>query len=158
MSELQVNGLLDLQRALQDLPLKIERNVMRGAVNAGGQVFRREARANVPIKSGDLRNSIRVSVRVQSKAGTVEGTVKAGNKRAFYAHMVEYGTQAHIIKAKRGGMLRIGGKLIAQVQHPGARAKPFMRPAFDAGAQKSVDAFAEYIRNRLPREVAKLKA
>ena len=157
MSGLEVKGLADLQRALQDLPVKIERNVMRGAVNAGGQVFRKEARANVPVKSGDLRNSIRVSVRVSTKAGRVDGTVKAGDRKAFYAHMVEFGTQRHVIKARKGGMLNIGGRLVSQVDHPGARAKPFMRPAFDKAGQASIAAFADYIRKRLPTEVAKLK-
>jgi len=121
MSELEVKGLADLQRALQDLPVRIERNVMRGAVNAGGQVFRKEARANVPVKSGDLRKSIRVSVRVSTKAGVIDGTVKAGDRKAFYAHMVEFGTQRHIIKARKGGMLNINGRLVSQVDHPGAR-------------------------------------
>lgn len=157
MSELEVKGLVDLQRALQDLPVKIERNVMRGAVNAGGQVFRKEARANVPVKSGDLRNSIRVSVRVSAKAGVIDGTVKAGDRKAFYAHMVEFGTQRHVIKARKGGMLNINGRLVSQVDHPGARAKPFMRPAFDKAGQASIKAFADYIRKRLPTEIAKLK-
>lgn len=157
MSDLEVKGLADLQRALQDLPVKIERNVMRGAVNAGGQVFRKEARAGVPVKSGDLRNSIRVSVRVSTKAGRIDGTVKAGDRKAFYAHMVEFGTQRHVIKARKGGMLNIGGRLVSQVDHPGARAKPFMRPAFDKAGQASITAFADYIRKRLPTEVAKLK-
>ena len=157
MSDIEVKGLIELQRALQALPVRIEKNVMRGAVNAGGQVFRKEARANVPVKSGDLRKSIRVSVRVSTKAGVIDGTVKAGDRKAFYAHMVEFGTQRHIIKARKGGMLNIGGRLVAQVDHPGARAKPFMRPAFDKGSNASVQAFADYIRKRLPLEVAKLK-
>ena len=95
MSELEVKGLADLQRALQDLPVKIERNVMRGAVNAGGQVFRKEARAGVPVKSGDLRNSIRVSVRVSTKAGRIDGTVKAGDRKAFYASCRKSTIRAH---------------------------------------------------------------
>ena len=157
MSDLEVKGLIELQRALQELPVRVEKNVMRGAMNASGQVFRKEARSQVPVKSGDLRNSIRVSVRTSNKTGVIDGTVKAGDKKAFYAHMVEFGTQRHIIKARKGGMLNIRGRLVAKVAHPGARAKPFMRPAFDRAGKASIDAFADYIRNRLPREVAKLK-
>lgn len=149
-TEVRIDGLADLQAALQTLPVKIEKNVLRGALNAAGQVIRREAMVRVPIKSGALRKSIRVATR--SKGGVVSATIRAGDAKAFYAHMVEFGTAAHKITAKKGGLLAIG---VASVQHPGARARPFMRPALDGQARASVETMAGYMRDRIPRELTK---
>ena len=38
MADFQINGLKELQKALQELPARIERNVMAGAVAAGTRV------------------------------------------------------------------------------------------------------------------------
>jgi HK97 gp10 family phage protein len=85
-----------------------------------------------PKDERDLVASIRY-FEVRGGAGAdVAWRVTAGDNDAFYARMVEFGTQRHIIKARKGGMLNINGRLVSQVDHPGARAKPFMRPAFAA--------------------------
>lgn len=121
---------------------------------------------------GALRDSIKISTRVVN--GRVMSLVKAGNEKAWYARFVEYGTRKHWIyaeirpqritrrgtlktmaintmnkKAKRGELV-IGGKFVGeQVIHPGARPRPFLRPALDARAQDAVLAAAEYIKLRL---------
>lgn len=59
---------------------------------------------------------------------------------------MEYGTAAHVIRAKKGRMLAVG---VATVSHPGARKQPFMRPAFDNKQREAVQAFADYLRKRL---------
>lgn len=121
---------------------------------------------------GALRDSIKISVRVVR--GKVTGFVKAGNDKAWYARFVEFGTAKHWIQAKtrpqritrrgvvkmmsintmnrkaRRGELVIGGKFVGeQIIHPGARQKPFMRPALDGRAQDAIVAAAEYIKRRL---------
>lgn len=150
MSELlHVGGLAALERAMGELPLKLERNVVRGALRAGSKVFLQEARRRVPVKTGALRKSIRISVR--RIKGQLVATTKAGNQQAFYAHMVEFGTGAHVIKASKAKALDVGGHPVRSVRHPGAHAQPFMRPAFDLGARGAVDAYAAYIRKRLTK-------
>lgn len=149
-TDVKIAGLADLNAVLQTLPVKVEKTVLRGALNAAGQVLRRDAMQRVPVKSGALKKSIRVATR--SKGGVVSATVRAGDRTAFYAHMVEFGTAGHKINAKKGSLLAIG---VPSVQHPGARAKPFMRPALDARAGASLEAMADYMRGRIPREVAK---
>lgn len=116
MSEVKVKGLADLNRFLQQLPAKIEAGVLRGALRAGAEVVADAARANVPVDTGRLRDSIRVSTRL--RRGRVIATIKAGGptkKRigskksggvkvqydnAYYATWVEFGTAAHKIAAK----------------------------------------------------------
>ena len=154
MADIKIEGLEALYKQLQELPAKIEQNVMRGALRAGQKTFLERARAGVPVKSGDLRNSLRI--KTSSRRGHVTATLIAGDKKAFYAHMVERGTAAHFIKPKKRKSLFFAGLAREVVHHPGAQKKPFMRPAFDQGNREALEATAEYIRDRLPKEFNKL--
>lgn len=153
VSELHVSGLSELDKLLKELPAKIEGNIMRGAMRAGAKVFADRAKQMVPVKSGQLRDSIKVSTR--SKRGRVSATVRAGGKKAFYAHMVEFGTARHFIKPRKRKSLFFAGIAREVVDHPGASPKPFMRPALDGGQVEAVNAAADYIRKRLAKEAAK---
>lgn len=163
----------ELQNMLNTLPAKIERNIMRSALRAGAAVIRDAARENINDDTGALSKSVRVSTR--ARRGEVTATVKAGNKKAFYAHMVEFGTAPHLIevrdedrptrKTRKGekkvsigtmnrmikqGSLKIGENFIGPVvMHPGAAQKPFMRPAIDQKQDEAVRAVGEQIRKRL---------
>lgn len=155
MADFEIKGMAELHKALQELPVNIERNVLRGGLRAAGKVIADAARAQAPVHDGDLKKSIRVSMRTRSKAGWVNANVKAGDKVAYYAHMVEFGTARHWIRPKNRKSLFFAGLARQAVEHPGARPRPFMRPAFDAKAQIAIETMADYIRARLPRELAK---
>lgn len=169
MLEFQIQGLDELKRQLDTLPAKIEANVMRGALRAGCSVLQKEAQARVPVKSGALRNSIRVSfARRSQRYGWLRAHVRAGNKDAWYAHLIEYGTASYYagpggnsvgkpyeIRPKNAKSLFFAGLFSQVVVHPGIRPQPYMRPALDAAAAPALDAFADYVRRRLPRELAK---
>lgn len=149
-------GAQELNAMLQGLPVKVERNILRAALRAGANQFKAAARVNVPVDEGDLRDSIRVSVR--SKGGTVYGSVKAGGKKAPHWHWVEFGTARHKIKAKQEHALSFSGVAVAEVDHPGARAKPYMRPAFDTASAAAIAAVAAKIYERLTKEGLNLPA
>ncbi|MFZ6755760.1 HK97-gp10 family putative phage morphogenesis protein [Undibacterium sp. Ji50W] len=150
-SDLNISGLSDLNAALQQFTAKLEQNILRGALRAGQKKILEAAKFGIHSIDGDLADSLRISVRV--KDGRVVASLKAGNKKAFYAHFVEFGTQAHTIKAKNGGALVFGNKDYASLHHPGAKAKPFMRPAMDGHAQEAVEATADYISKRITKEL-----
>lgn len=162
-----VKGLADLNRLLQDLPAKVEANVLRGGMRAGAKVIADEAKRLCPesapgsvarkigATTGELRRSIRVSMR--SRRGLVQAFIKAGSKKAFYAHLVEHGTASHWIKPKSRKSLVIARLFKEAVLHPGARRQPFMRPALDTRSQAAIEAMADYMRARLPKEFAKVK-
>ena len=154
MSEIEVTGLAGLQALLDELPARIEGNVVRGGLRAAAKVVEMEAKRLCPVgKTGDLRDSIRVTLR--SKHGHISATVKAGNAKAFYAHMVEFGTARHWIKPKNRKSLFVAGLLREAVDHPGAKKEPFMRPAIDGKADEAIDAMAAYLRDRIPKELDK---
>lgn len=150
MTDEAIIGGRELDAFLQQLPVKIERNILRAAMRAGANVFKAAAKEGVPVDDGDLKASIRVTTK--SKNGTVYGSLKAGGKKAPHWHWVEFGTAAHKIKAKPHHALGFAGVTVREVDHPGARARPFMRPAFDSAAAAAIAATAAKIRQRLTKE------
>lgn len=170
VSETSVSGLKELDAALKQFTAKVEGSIVRGGVRAGALAFRDRAAAYIKDDTGALRKSLRVRTRL--KRGKVSATLVAGDKEAFYAHMVEFGTAPHLIKAtgpsgtrnvaarvnrvnKRAGGLAFGGVLVEQVNHPGSAPKPFMRPALDGGQTDAVQRMADYIKKRITKEQLK---
>lgn len=172
-SQVQITGLAELDKLLKDLPTKIEKNIIRGALRAGQKVMLDAARSNLDksgsVKTGELRKSIRIRFQKKSeKFGWIRSYLIAGNKKAWYAHFIEFGTasyysgnlnnskkQPYEIKPKNRKSLFFAGLARQTIVHPGIRPRPFMRPAFDAYNKQSLDSMAEYIRTRLPKEIKK---
>lgn len=167
-----IKGFDALAKTLQELPAKMEARILRGATRAAAKVIEAEVDKRVPRgKTGHLAASVRISTRVRN--GVAMASVKAGNKDAFYAHMVEGGTRRHIISAagkvigqagRRKGRsigistlnrhLRIGVQYIGSfVWHPGAKANPFMENSLKATFQPAVDAARAYVAKRLDQLV-----
>ena len=124
-----------LLKALSAFPKNIQNNVMTGAIRAGANVIRDEARVRVPKKTKALAKSIvsikrRTETRNQVKFSVTPS--KGKNKAGWRAHFVEFGTSK-------------------------MSAKPFLRPAFEVSENKSLDAAKNYIAKRIPEEVAKAK-
>lgn len=150
MADESILGGRALDAALASLPVKVEKNILRSALRAGANEYKKEVRANAPVVDGDLRASVRVATR--AKKGTVFAVLKIGGKRAPHASLVEFGTRPHKITAKDGGSLRIGTALVGSVDHPGADPHPFARPAFDGKSGKAIAAVGAQIRKRLTAE------
>jgi hypothetical protein len=153
-------GLVDLQRVLADLPEKLERNVLRGSMKAGADVIADGARG--ACRSAEVRATITSSARVKGRI--VTALVQTKGDGAYKAPWLEYGTEAHIIRANDGegrtarrlnrlnrkGALMIGTAFVGDaVWHPGAKPYPFMRPALDQRQEEAVRTIGEQIAVRL---------
>jgi HK97 gp10 family phage protein len=139
----KINGARELDELLGELPSKLQAKAMRGAVGAGAKVIRDDARTRVDSKSGDLVAGIRYTTRVDAANGQSTAKVFVSQKKAWYGRLVESGTKPHIIKARNAKALKLhGGRLVEQVKHPGAKPKPFMRPAAETKYPQAVDAMA----------------
>lgn len=152
MSSMHIKGLDELYKALQQVPDKVERNVMRGALRAGAtQELLPEVRANLQhngsVVSGLLLGGLKVST--SARGGKVWAAIKARGRHGYLAVMLEYGVKAHVIAAKKGGFLSFGGYFTKAVMHPGFRPKAFMRPALDGRGLQAVITAAEYMKRRL---------
>lgn len=169
MSNFHIKGGAELDRLLQTLAPKLEKNIMRSALAAGARVIAKEAKANAPVGQpsnvnaklyggypGALRDGVRVTTGF-TKTGTAYASVKAGGKTkkgadVFYAHIVEYGARRHMIKP-RAKKMKIGNQFIAgAVTHPGVAPRPFMRPAVDTKLPEALLAVTMQIRKRLAKE------
>jgi len=140
-----------LDALLQTLPANMEKNIMRTALRAGAAVMMAEVKQRIPVASGKLAASARITTKYSK--GNVSASAKVGNSVAWYAHLVEFGTRAHLIKAKAPNTaLRFGGQTVREVMHPGTQARPFMRPAADAGLTPAVAAVQAKIRQRLTKQ------
>ena len=149
MAELtHVKGLSELVKAMEVLPVKVEKNILRGALRAGMNTVKPVAQQGVHQISGKLAKGLKVGTK--SKGGTVIANLKATGQHAFIAHMLEFtGARPHRITPKIAKAVSIGGRIYSAVNHPGFTKKPFMRPALDQQAQAAVIAAAEYMKNRL---------
>jgi HK97 gp10 family phage protein len=87
-----------------------------------------EARRRAPVDTGRLRSSI---VSRAENSGRSIGYVVGTNVN--YAAAVEYGTAPHVIKPRDKKALFWPGAAhpVAQVNHPGTRPQPFLRPAIE---------------------------
>ena len=169
-TERNVKGLAELDAVLKSLPAVLEYNVVRSSLRAGLKPVQQAAVALVPKDSGALAQSIKIKLQAKSKKyGWVRYHLTAGDKRAWYAHLVEFGTASfytgsgrskrrpYEIKAKDGGSLKFGNAgQVEKVTHPGAKPSPFMRPALDANTDAALQAFANTARRRTESEIRKL--
>lgn len=124
-----------------DLLKQIRENTPEG-LYAGGEMLLEAAKNRVPTGgTGDIANSGYVAIEGKS----TYQSKKTNNKQAkvpkngavvgfadFRALFVEFGTKPHKI-GKPGQPLRLpdGTFVRGPIQHPGAPAKPFFRPAYD---------------------------
>lgn len=74
--------------------------------------------------SGKLRNDIKIRRRGKGMSALV-GVFS--NERGYIARFLTFGTKAHEIKGKNGGLLRLrGGTLARSVNHPGMKPHDFL--------------------------------
>ena len=139
--EVEVTGLDELAKKLDNIPYKFAQRIQRTALQAGGEVFEAEMRANAPVASerahpdaapGELRDSIGVKIRLGkdldssvAKIGPLYDKGKySGNRRTWspgiYGFFVEYGTKI-------------------------MEAQPFIRPAYQAGRERAFSAYAQVV-------------
>jgi hypothetical protein len=141
-------GMAELQVALNTLPARTERNILRSAMRQGANVFMKKARVNLTaigaVDTTKLRRGIKVST--QAKGGTVIAKVRASGEHGHIANWIEFGVQTHSIK--KGANLSSSGRP-SDNPHPGFDATPFMRPALDTEMQAAILAIGNSIKKTL---------
>lgn len=180
MANLQcVKGLDEFLKALDQLPKNIAKNVLRGAVNAGATVLRKEVvrqapeyegddervdkglikravyQKQIPEKSNDLVQTFFVGVRRGPKS-----TVKVKGQRvtvdAYYWTWLEFG-HFYVPPAPKGTTQ----KAHREATKTGANAlwvapRSFVRPAFAVAKDDAIKAMVAYFEKRIPIEAQKL--
>jgi HK97 gp10 family phage protein len=148
-STIQFKGVDRLTNLLQRALINHTENEVRKVLRRGAQVIADEAKRNVPVDSGLLRDSIKilpkwrqdplgmyvgpVVKRRRSKRTGKKGAGTVQKEQPFYAAWVEYGTDPHNLGYKGKFVSGKGG------DHPGSKKKPYMRPAYDTKGQEALD-------------------
>lgn len=117
MMQTEITGLGEAVRRLRELPQALQEDALKRAVSAAAEVIRAEAELRAPRyvgkvgrnhpPPGTLKASIYKAAIPEECTATREVWKVDVRRRAYYAHMVEFGT------------VKMG-------------KRPFMRPAFDA--------------------------
>lgn len=169
----QIIGLADVKAKFELLGQRLATNVCRRGLVAGAGVIRDDARPRIPKRTGNLKKNLIAESRGIFKDGSgkpVEHRAVVIVRRKFkgkgypprtYAHFVEYGTAPHSLgKGSIRKVFKGSKKTVRQVGklHPGAKAKPFLRPAFDAKKFEAVRVIERKIREELDKEIKKIAA
>lgn len=171
--QISIAGMPDVIKALESIDKRYRNKGLRRAVSAASKLVNKAAKANLKRNgSFDTKALYRaigwkikryqagllwvgiVGPRKDAPGKPPRFRIKArrrGSKKEItvnpvkYAHLVEFGTRAHHIglgsNSRRG---RKFGKL-----HPGARPKPFLRPAIDENAQTAANLMIQELRRTL---------
>lgn len=125
-------GGAELERALKGLGSHVAGRLGLNATRSGARVIANAAKTKAPIRTGELRESIRTfDDRAINRLGGRERTVFIGS-RLFYAYFVEFGA-AH------------------------TPAQSFLRGAVDESANDAVNRLSQNLGNGIEREAAKHK-
>lgn len=125
----RLTGMGGISNALRQLPKALSDRVLKRALAASAQpvVDYAVATAKFTDHTGETRGSIGVRPMRRKRFGS-EVAIGPNSPKA---HLVEFGTKAHRIEARKGGFLSWLGIVARSVEHPGSRPKPFFRPAWD---------------------------
>ena len=154
--KMQVKGIEKMTKNLAKLGTRVAARGPAAAVRAGGSVIIREMRSRAPKDTGSLKKAIGQKVKTYRGQKIVTGIIGARSKSyqtaqgkrnpAYYAHLVEFGTAPHKTGKKKSFYRRGKG------QHPGSRAQPFMRPAWDSSSGRARDAVVNKMRQVFDKE------
>ncbi len=140
---MNVQGLADVERALDNLSKSVGRSVLRRSLRKAAAPMRDRAKELAPVDDGDLRDSIIIGGMLDKSQRSKHRKLTKDERSAVelfvgpsyklgaggrHGHLVEFGTAPHIL-----------GGVFAGAQHPGTSPQPFMRPAFDAEARPTIE-------------------
>jgi HK97 gp10 family phage protein len=133
----------ELERLLAELPPAVARKVATKALRAGAKPLLAAEREKVPVATGELKKALKVRVTRTAETNRREVGVGVRGKESRLAHLVEFGTAPHPIEAQPGKKLAFTAKsgkrvVVTKVDHPGAKAQPFLRPAADTRHQEAI--------------------
>lgn len=169
------------RRAIAELPEEFLNRILPRAARVGAEVIADDARATLGGRRAETGGGAKVliadsvKVKVKREGTLIRARVYLDGPGAYVGRWLEYGTDPHFITIDptvQKGMtarrvnakitdgdgdlkatLLINGKPVGtSVYHPGAQAKPFLRPAFDQREGDAIAAMQSYVTSRAARD------
>ena len=155
----ELTGMKELINALDQLPtVAMQKGAIRNALKEAGKPVADDAKTNVPVDSGHLRDSIKVSTSLKKsqrprRQDRSSVTAYVGSSSPL-AHLIEFGTTQRILKEPR--IVTIGGRTV-QITHTGqVSPRPFLRQAWDSMKRKALEMFADQMREQIYKSARRL--
>lgn len=157
MITVKIDGLEQLKKALNQLPIDIQQRALRSAVSASAKVVVDAAIQKAPAgETGNLKKAI-YRYRSRSESGTGRETYLIG---------VRKGKKAYADTARNRRLNRVGKKYTVQGEAyywrflefgtAKMQAKPFMRPAFEGSRGKILEVMKERLGKAIQTQANKL--
>jgi HK97 gp10 family phage protein len=156
--QLDLDGEDTLRRRLLRMDHTLRGTTLLEAAKAGGILVRNRARELAPRASGELATRGIILATTVRKRTYVE--VGVGHHRDyFYGVFQELGVAAHTRKAGKrvygtNYTRRRGGDTRPSYTHPGHKAQPHLRPAFDEETENAIQAALLELRHAITRSTA----
>lgn len=139
-----LSGFEELQEMLSELPRKVVIRAGRKSFKDGAAVFQDAMKAKVPVRTGNLKESISVS----SKSIKNTGIVITGVKGEYYGRFVEFGhflTRGKVKRSRRGVKKKRAARTQTAKYLKYIEKQEFIRPAFIENKDKVIGMIAEDI-------------
>lgn len=139
-----ISGERELMARLNAMAADLKKEISKEALTEGAKIVQRDMSARAP---GSIAGAIEIEVDI-----TVPVPIaRVGpNKDHWYAIFAEYGAKRHTIKTTTKKVLADGSAVFGkEVNHPGVRKRPFVRPALDENIVAIRRKIGEVIARRL---------
>lgn len=160
MSGTSVKGLAELELKLANLDKKLAGKALRSAVMVATTPALKEMKRRAPVgkkshrtykgnlvSPGFLSRSIKRKSSYKNGVARVEIGVK---KEAYYGLVfVEKGTKPHRIPEKGYRRMKLGGRVVSNVKHPGAKAKPWFKQSFVSKKDEMLNRLSAQLRRKI---------
>lgn len=158
MITVKIEGLEQLKKALNQLPVEIQQKALRSAVSASAKVVVDAAIAKAP--AGDTGNLKKAIYRYRSRSGS-------GTGRETYLVGVRKGKKAYANTKRNRRLNRVGKKYTVEGEAyywrflefgtAKMQAKPFLRPAFEGSKTKILEIMKQRLSKAIENQTKKWK-
>lgn len=157
MITVQITGLKELQKALEQLPKEIQGRPLRSAVSAAAKVIVDDVKTRVPVgETGNLKTAVyRYRSRRNSATGRETFFVGIRQGKAQYKD-----TAYNRRKGRVGKNYKTAGEAyywrFLEFGTAKMQAKPFLRPAFEANKSRAVEVMKDRLGKSIQTQAKKL--
>lgn len=157
--EVKFEGMEEVMKSLKQLPKNLQNRVLIDATREMGAEIALQARANVPVDEGALRDSIGLTRRKMRTKGLITFSVSPRTdvlRKGLKAQDVEKVTRVsketgfkYTTWDNYGGWVEFGNSKMP--------AHPYLRPAYELKGENSIRVFTDYVAQRLDKEIEKAR-
>lgn len=145
--KLSAAAIANITKRMRAVPKELQR-AAEAELLRSGENMAKDMRRDAPEDDGDLRDSIAVKP-IEDEADQVVVRVSAGDEKAFYANMVEFGTKGTAAEASRQDrrFRRTAVMTKGSRGHAATPAQPFFFPNYRRHKKRVRTALLRVLRN-----------